>query len=170
MDAKNWYDSLNHNEYRALREYQGNAHEEINDALRTGDQWLLESHDTTIFWMDEALKRGALESNQTLYRGLCAGKVVKRFDALVGQRMTWKGFTSTSRREATVRNWFTGQDGVVVVLSVPDGTPAAEMDMIAPDLLTMGPEEEILLARGLTVEFTAIEIRNGVRYAYAEIK
>lgn len=144
---RDWRDALDASESSAIYSYGEFAYKPTNNYLRGIYRDISDADKRHIKNIDDALERGALTDNLRVYRGV---EDMDEWDAvfkagdpksLIGQGFGDNAFVSASLNPSLARK-FAGDDGIVLVVDAPKGTPAGYVE-----LETQKGEYEMLLGR-----------------------
>jgi hypothetical protein len=139
----------------ALKHYQAQGFETINDQLRQGGR-ISGGEAPAIAQIDKAIADSpGFRNDVSLYRGVHPDLFPD--DIPAGTVITDRGFISTSRSQAKAAGFARAKRGRVIEIKAPAGTKTADMSGLRT--VTAGEAEE-LMARGSKFRFT------GERYTF----
>lgn len=157
-------DKLTDAERKAITKYSGFSATEINRRIYGGLK--LGRYEDQVRLLTSALRKGVIPENITVYRQMSAKDfgITDNIKDMVGKRMPFKGFTSTSFKNSSD---FGGRD-LVIKIDVPQGCKGG---LYIKNLAyaKYKYQEEVLFARGLTIEVKSINIVDNKYYIEAEV-
>lgn len=148
-------EDLTGQERNILREYSGDAYEDINSDLRSG-----KSGDYRVHILDDIFSKHKLEMNTIMYR-VGSEKIFGENEIREGNEFTDPAFVSVSSSEEFLRKSTHYGGRKRVVLNVPAGIGAISLR----DLTGRPYEKETLLERGLRFRITKV----GKKYLYVDV-
>ncbi len=155
----NWSKAITPDEKSAVIEYTGSAYLSINKYLRNGTLNQNQHYGEVVKNMDAALAKSELTQPITVMRGSSASLLggyntvedIKKY--VVGQKVTDKGYTSTS---ADSQAAFGG--AIIYKINVPAGKGNG---MYVAPVSKHKSEYEFLIPRGTTYKVTDVTEKNG---------
>ena len=158
-----WLRGLERKEARALTAYTRNEYEFVNEMLRREmftstdpDIYVDPAFRETVQLLDQALARGPVPENVTVYRGMRIPRVydmIRDGTLLIGQRMFDRAYISTSLSQTLAKgfansslpNLAHGTHRILVTIDVPAGSAGGYVQKLSRG--SAEPEHELLLPR-----------------------
>ena len=158
-----WLRELDRKEARALTAYTRNEYEFVNEMLRRemftstdSDIYVDPTFRDTVQQLDQALARGRVPENVTVYRGMRIPRVydmIREGTLPIGQRMFDRAYISTSLSRTLAKGFANsslpdlahGTHRILVTIEVPAGSAGGSVQKLSRG--SAEPEHELLLAR-----------------------
>lgn len=160
------YKTVNH----YLRKIRGVRREYLpNGALL--EQWKIDMIEKIIQNIDERMVPDVRAQFAVLYRGTSPEefglKSIGRITGLIGKRLRWKSYTSTSDQLRCAEKYSSGG----VILEIETSPAVSYIDLRSYiELKHTRTEPEILLARNTQYRITGVDSIPGKRYIYVKVQ
>ncbi len=151
--SKKWSKELNPTEHHAVSDYATFDYNDMNSVLRgkrsTGQARDPEHMKQNITALDSAVKKGKLDKNRVLYRGISSAQLISKLKA--GDTFTDKAFASTTL-DKKIAVGFTQGKGALIRIKAKKGQSGAYLSEMSP----APGEAEFLLPRNSKFKVTKI--------------
>lgn len=144
---------------QALNDYSGSAYQDINTALRTRDEFLLNKTKKHVEDLDDIFVEAFTSKPMIVYRGVEINEKIPWVNSLIHEELeeqgsiTEKGFLSTSASKKVAEERFAG--GILIKIAVPAGSRGVSLGKLSKK----ESEKEILFDRGYTLGISRIKTK-----------